>query len=242
MAVAQLQNRIGQTEYNAVTSMTQAPSSSFTSGSLIVVNTASWKDGADQSVSTVSDPTNGNYTQAVAAPRIDSQTILYQYYKANNASTTTSTITVTWNVACSGGLTIVEYSGVKTAPGVATGSTSGSSTTMSSGSANSTPSAVYVAAGSYNSGGPVTISNSPGGSFSFVHEFDENNDSQDIAVAERLNVSGSQTATWTLSGSCTWTGCVAAYEADAASETITVDKWFQETKHARPREVGVVSY
>lgn len=243
MAVAQLQNRIGATEYNSVTSMTQAPTSAFTSGSLIVVNTASWKEGTDQNIGTVSDPVNGNYTQAVAAPRIDSATILYQYYKANNASTAASTITVTWSVGSSGGLTILEYSGVKTVPTVVTGSTSSAaSTTMSSGSANATASSVYVAAGSYNQGGPTTISNTPGGGFVFVHEFDENNDTQDLAVAEQLNVSGAQTCTWTLGSACSWTGCVAAYEAAVASETVTVDKWFQETKHARPREVVVVSY
>lgn len=217
MAGARIQERIGQTEYNAVTVMTQAPVSAFTSGSLIVVCTGAWKNGPDQTVSSVDDPVNTPYTQAFATPRIDSEVIQYQYYKANNTATTAEVITVTWSDACAGGLTLVEYSGIAAAPTVVTATSSGSSTTMSSGAANASVSSVFVASGGYNTGGPCTISDTPGGSFTKVHEFDENNDSQSIAVAEQLNVSGSQTCTWTLNPTATWTAGVAAYEVDSGA-------------------------
>lgn len=213
MPVSRLQQQAGTTEYNTVTSMSQAPGTAFTAGSLIVVNTFGWRSPEDQSVTTVSDPTNGAYTLAIASPRIGSEVIGYQYYKANNTATTAATVTVTWDFGTSGGLSIVEYSGVKTSPTVNTGSSSGTSTTPSSGAAVAAGSAVYVAAVGYN-GASTTIGNSPGGGFSQVLEFDEDNTRQAHAVAELLNSTGSQTCTWTLGASRNWTTLIAAYEAE----------------------------
>ena len=206
-------------EFNEVTTFNVTFDNAVVAGNHVVVCTSSWKDGTDQSVSTIADNKgNGNYSIAVDAPRIDSQTIGSLFYK-NNITTggTTFTITVTWNTSgCSGVVGALEYSGIATGGAVGVSNNSGSSTTPSSGAAVPGAASTCVAMMSYNTGGPSTIAETAA-NFAEQLEIDENNDKQDINIADGVGLSGSQTCTWSLSNTGTWTACIAAFEETAAA-------------------------
>jgi hypothetical protein len=192
-------------------------------GSTIIVNSCSWK-GSDSSVtiSSVSDPSNGAYTQAFITPRIQDAVTCVQYYKNNVTTGGTLTITVTWNKTVSENtVAIMEYSSaaIKVSPTVTT--TTGScvtscTTSVTSGTIAPSATSIYVAMFGYNNGtGP--ISDTVAGGFIKQLEVDENNANQDCIVADQQNVSGSQQATWTMNTAGTWTSGIASYESPAAA-------------------------
>lgn len=202
------------TEFASVTNMTVGIT--MTAGRHIVANSISWRAGTDQAITSVSDAANGAYTLGVTGTRLDSEVLPVQYYKNNIGTGGAQTVTIVWNAGCSGGIIVEEWSGVKTTPTVSSAVNTGSSTTMSTGAIDPTPSSLFCASAGYNTGGPVTIG-APGGGFGNALEFDENNDTQSMAVASLTASDASSTCTWSLSGSCTWTALVVCYEEDGAA-------------------------
>lgn len=205
-------------EFSAVTSFTVTFDSAVTGGSHVVANTSSWRTGSDQTLSSIADNKgNGNYTQAVASPRINSEVIGYQFYK--NALVTGGSsfqITATWNAAVSGCIGITEYAGIKTSPTVTTNSNSDTAGAgqPTSGAAAPAASSLYVAGMSYNNA--ATTIAVTGGGFAQRLEIDENNDVQDISIADQAGVSGSKNCAWTLGALRPWTAWVASYEEGSA--------------------------
>lgn len=205
-------------EFTGVTSFTVTFDNTVTAGSHIVANTSSWRSGSDQTLSSVADNKgNGNYNQAVVSTRINSEVIGYQMYK--NAITNGGSgfqITATWNATVSGCIGVSEYAGIKTNPTVTTNSNSDGSgaAAPTSGAVAPTASSLYVAGMSYN-GASTTIAVTSGG-FGERLEIDENNDAQDISIADQMGVSGSKNCGWTFGAARAWTAWIAAYEEGSA--------------------------
>src|SRR5262245_61157939 len=204
-------------EFNNAATFTVTLGSSVTAGNFVAAATSSWKTGTDQTISSIADNKgNGNYTSGVDTPRIDSEVIGGIYYKANVGTGGTSfQITVTWSTNSAGCIGGMEYSGVATSPTVASGTNNGSSTTPS---VSVTPgsTALCLAMMSYNTIS-TTIAVSATGGFTEVLEIDENNDREAISIAEKIDVTGSQTCNWTLGSTTTWTAGAASFTAPAAA-------------------------
>jgi hypothetical protein len=191
----------------------------ITRGNTLVATAASWEDPNDQILTSITDNQgNGTYTVAVSATRLDSQVMLVQAYKTNVGIVTTPgtcTVTATWTELVNGTLQVVEYSGIATTPTVVTSTLNGSSTTPSTGviDAGANPS-TFVAAMTYNVGGPSTMTVTAGNGFSQLNEIDENNDAAALNVAEMALLAGAQgpqTCGWTIAPSCTWAAIGVAY-------------------------------
>ena len=206
----------------------------------VIVNSGCWKVGGT-TISSVSDASNGTYTVATSKSTSDTDfATIDQRYKNNIGTGGTITITVTPATGCNGGFVAESWSGVKTTPTVTTNSTNGSSTTVSSSAVAPSANSLYSACGAYNTGGPSTFGAVTGG-YSNTLKFDENNDAQDVIVSSKSAVSGSQTATWTISNTGTWAGLNVAYE-EAGGETVTIDKWYRKAEEPARRRFVAVPY
>jgi hypothetical protein len=197
-----------------------------TSGNLVVVTLARWREAAGTlAAATISD-TAGNtwYKDSESISTRDGVTVWHCY--AN--STATMSITAAFTDSAYWAITAYEFSGAAT--GLTAGASghhegAGESTAATSGEVAVTGNHAYVGVVEYDAASTCA----EGAGWTLGHE-DESwtyTSSSDIYQIS----SGSKTASWTLGASDRWAACVVAFaEAVAAGGVVPTDQYFRQMR------------
>lgn len=199
---------------SSASARTLAYGGSLTVGNLLVVTVTTFIAGITV---TVSDGTNGNYTQAGAyAVTTDTLGRVSIWYFQNNASSGTPTVTVTPSASAFISISQDEYSGIATTGAlrsVATGTT-GSSTSIATGTITATAGDLVVAvATQVTSGATASSVSSP---FALITNLGSAVN-EGIYTASDVNAPSNEACTFTMTGIVMWAALGASFVPVATS-------------------------
>jgi len=190
------------------TSWTTAPAA----GSKVIV----WLWGSSTATPTMSDNGSPSRTFTLAASKTDATNTLgiWIFYGDDVRPSGTYTVTATFGAANSFSIGGLAYTGVVAGGPEATNNNTGTGTSVSSGAVTGTGAEDLYAGGFVdNANGPDTITT--GGGFTEEFELADGTTFDEGGGADKIGVTGSQTASWTLTNSRTWSSCIACWLAQS---------------------------
>lgn len=184
-----------------------------TAGSLVVGVGGSF-DSAGTQNNVITDNKSNTFTERVELGfGTSSESHIVLSYNIGGTRGATHTITNT-KTGGSASTTITvgggEFSGVAAVPTIVSNTATGSSTTPSV-AVSAASSSLFIGLTAYDTGGPSTITENTGGGWALMVEGDENNDAQDFNAQYKAGLTGSQTASWTISNTGTWGAVIVAF-------------------------------
>lgn len=211
MSIARVSGSHAQVTYaNDTVARTVAYGGNLTSGSLLVVTVGIYLDVTV----TVSDSTNGSYTQAGTYSHASTNLIVSQWYFPNNAATGTPTLTVTPSGSAYLALAVEEFTGIApTSPLEATGGTFTTSSTPTTGTVTATAGDLVVASLSFVDNVTSSSANSP---FTLMTNLAPGG-GIGLATAYDLAAPGNESATFNLSGVADVAMLIVSYLQGAAA-------------------------
>ena len=213
--------------------------SAVTAGNLVVGVAAVWDSTAPALTSIADNKGNGNYT--IQESDAWASQIRHAQGSKEGAGLTTGgtsfTVTATFDAGVAGAMGIIEYAGVAANPTVTSISNSGTSAAPNSGTLAPAAASVVVASmATALSGGTFAVND-----VNYVEqlELDQDNSHQAQNIADRFDTVGSQSCTWSQSGSSAWGAHAVAYSLIPSGESSVMGKYFSKGSRPRPFAPGL---
>lgn len=182
---------------------TLAYGGNLTAGSLLVAVVVSYDTGVTVSVS---DGTNGSYTQAGTYSAFSTTSYVSIWYKANNTATGTPTVTVTPSGLSYLSISLDEFTGIATTSPVRnTGNASATSATQTTATVTATAGDLVVAALNEEDDVSVNTMTAP---FTLVTDLATD---EGIHTAYHLSAAGNEAATFNMAGSVHGSTIIASF-------------------------------